>query len=128
MDQFKFLCFTKERIIFQTESEPTELTPLINACSNLEPFALQVIDESMAPEFPPQCIIVVDPNGKAVAGSFVVVRMVSELTLGRLQNQGERWFLTQSTSAKAIPLPEGLRCVYGVVSQRIVRGEKPHHY
>ena len=101
---------------------------MISACSSLEPFALQVTDESMAPEFPPQCIIVVDPNGKAIAGSFAIVRLASGFTLGMLQNQGEHWFLTQPTSVKATPLPDGLRCIYGVVSQCIVRGEKPRHY
>jgi len=41
-------------------------------CVDAEPFALQVLDESMSPEFWKGCIIVVDPTGVATDGSYVL--------------------------------------------------------
>ncbi len=42
-------------------------------CSDAAPFALQVTDDSMQPEFEQDCIIVVDPTGVAKDGAFVLV-------------------------------------------------------
>ena len=42
-------------------------------CSDAAPFALQVTDDSMQPEFEQGCIIVVDPTGVAKDGAFVLV-------------------------------------------------------
>ena len=36
------------------------------SCSENEPYALQVIDDSMEPEFAKGCVIVIDPTGKRV--------------------------------------------------------------
>ncbi|MBI3563153.1 MAG: S24 family peptidase [Gammaproteobacteria bacterium] len=35
----------------------------LGGCGNSEPFALQVIDDSMEPEFKRGCIIIIDPSG-----------------------------------------------------------------
>lgn len=41
-------------------------------CTEAEPFALRVLDDSMQPEFRRGCIIVIDPTGHARHGSFVL--------------------------------------------------------
>ncbi len=43
-------------------------------CTEAEPFALRVLDDSMLPEFRRGCIIVIDPTGRATDGSFVLAR------------------------------------------------------
>ena len=41
-------------------------------CTEAEPFALRVQDDSMQPEFRTGCIIVIDPTGRATDGSYVL--------------------------------------------------------
>jgi DNA polymerase V len=43
-----------------------------SSCGGAEPYALQVVDDSMEPEFKRHCIIVVDPTGVARHGSYVI--------------------------------------------------------
>ncbi|OED34865.1 hypothetical protein AB833_31745 [Chromatiales bacterium (ex Bugula neritina AB1)] len=56
-----------------TNSEPARLEPA--TCTEAEPFALRVLDDSMLPEFKPGCIIVIDPTGRATDGSFVLAEL-----------------------------------------------------
>jgi DNA polymerase V len=44
----------------------------MSGCASSEPFALQVIDDSMEPEFKKDCIIIIDPSGLAVHGAYVI--------------------------------------------------------
>jgi len=46
-----------------------------STCTEAETFALQVLDDSMEPEFRAKCIIVVDPTGHAKNGSYVLVQL-----------------------------------------------------
>lgn len=53
----------------------------LSSCSSSEPFALQVIGDSMEPEFPDQCIVVIEPSDWCQHGMFVMVLV-----------EGVRWF------------------------------------
>lgn len=44
----------------------------VSGCAAAEPFALQVTDDSMEPEFKRKCIIVIDPTGVVRHGSYVI--------------------------------------------------------
>ncbi len=50
-------------------------------CSYNELYALQVLDNSMEPEFPEKCIIVIEPTSACTSGAFVIITV-----------DGERWF------------------------------------
>ncbi len=50
-------------------------------CSHNELYALQVLDDSMEPEFPEKCIIVIEPSQACASGAFVIITV-----------DGERWF------------------------------------
>ncbi|HIE54520.1 MAG TPA: S24 family peptidase [Chromatiaceae bacterium] len=50
-------------------------------CSYNEPFALQVLGDSMEPEFPDQCIIVLERADRASNGMYVMALV-----------EGVRWF------------------------------------
>lgn len=50
-------------------------------CSYNELYPLMVLDDSMEPEFPQQCIIVIEPSEVCATGAYVVITV-----------NGERWF------------------------------------
>lgn len=54
----------------------------LSSCASSEPFALQVLGDSMEPEFPDQCIVTIEPYPHpAEHGMFVMVLV-----------EGVRWF------------------------------------
>lgn len=54
------------------------------SCSAHEPFALRVLGDSMAPEFPAGCIVIVDPAGSLYDGCFVVAELDGQSGLWQL--------------------------------------------
>lgn len=50
-------------------------------CSYNELYPLQVLDDSMEPEFPDKCVIIIEPSHICASGAFVVATV-----------DGERWF------------------------------------
>lgn len=48
---------------------------LPSTCVDAEPFALQVTDDSMEPEFARGCVIIVDPTGHLRDGAFVLAEV-----------------------------------------------------
>lgn len=50
-------------------------------CSYNELYPLQVLDDSMAPEFPKDCIIVIEPASVCTSGAYVIASAL-----------GDRWF------------------------------------
>lgn len=60
-------------------------------CSALEPYALRVIGDSMAPEFWDGCVVIVDPGHQAVPGAYVIVdNATDEVMLRQLIVENER--------------------------------------
>jgi len=53
----------------------------LSSCSYNEPFALQVLGDSMEPEFPDQCIVVVERSEVVQHGMYVMALV-----------EGVRWF------------------------------------
>ena len=64
-----------------------------SACSELEPYALRVLGDSMEPEFPDGCVIVVDPGHVAKDGSYVIVEYAGDVFFRRLKIDGDRRIL-----------------------------------
>ena len=54
-------------------------------CVSLEPYALRVLDDSMAPEVPSGTVVVVDPGEPSEDGSLVVLEHEGEVVLRRLR-------------------------------------------
>jgi SOS-response transcriptional repressor LexA len=61
--------------------QDNQLTDMNSECGSSEPYALQVTDNSMEPEFPKGCIVIVDPSGSCLTGQFIFV-----------EYDGVRWF------------------------------------
>lgn len=53
-------------------------------CEASEPYALQVLDDSMEPEFAKGCVVVIDPAGTIKPGAFVIAWNGEEYTFRQL--------------------------------------------
>ncbi len=101
----------------------------MSGCSGGEPFALQVIGNSMAPEFPDGCVVIVEPDGPIKNGSYVVANTKEEVVLRRVRIEHENWWLEAlNPDYPDIPAsgPESIR---GLVIQRAGRRRRGRkHY
>lgn len=64
-----------------------------SGCSSLEPYALRVLGDSMEPEFPEGCVIIVDPGQPPRHGSWVIVEFAGDVFFRQMVFDGERRFL-----------------------------------
>ena len=109
-----------------TTSKTIRLVPAASHadCSGAESFALMVLGDSMAPEFVEGEVIVVEPEGLARDGSFVVAHVGGEWTLRQLAAAGGGWTLRALNPAyPETPLPD-LAAVRGVVIQKSKPGRR----
>lgn len=96
-------------------------------CQQAEPYALRVVDDSMAPEFPAGCIIIVDPTGVVRDGAYVIAETPDGLTFRELRMAGGRVTLHALDAREAsVELPGGLASIKGVVVQRAGRRRSEH--
>lgn len=96
----------------------------MTGCAGSEPFALQVIGDSMEPEFPAGAIIIVEPLSRYHDGYFVVAAHNGDFLLRKLRIDGNRWWLdalNDSYPALAIGGPSSVR---GRVIERAGRRRK----
>ena len=63
---------------------------MVSACVSVEPYALRVLDDSMAPDVPAGAIVIVDPGEPPEDGRLVVVEHDGEVLLRRLRLEGAR--------------------------------------
>ena len=98
-------------------------------CSELEPYALQVTGDSMAPEFWDGCVIIIEPGGAARHDSFVVVDCAGNTLFRQLQIDGTRRFLKPLNANYPVMELTGDYSIRGVVVQRAGRRRAQHkHY
>jgi DNA polymerase V len=93
-------------------------------CSGAESFALMVLGDSMAPEFVEGEIIVVEPEGLARDGSYVVASVAGEWTLRQLAAHEGRWQLRPLNPAYATASLTDLSAIRGVVIQKSKPGRR----
>lgn len=88
-------------------------------CIEAEPYALRVTDNSMAPEFPPGCVIIVDPTGHATDGAFVLAEHEGGYLFRRLRRDGDDLWLEALNGGFPLIRPaKGISAIKGVVVQR----------
>ena len=85
------------------------------SCSDAEPFALMVLGDSMEPEFMEGEIIVVEPEGLATDGSYVVAFHNEEYIFRQLVKRETGWALHPLNPAYPDHPIAGLSGVRGVV-------------
>ena len=93
-------------------------------CAGAEPFALMVLGDAMAPEFVEGEIIVVEPEGHARDGSFVVAQVDGGWTLRQLVRCDAGWQLRALNPAYAATPLADLTPVRGVVIQKSKPGRR----
>ncbi len=96
----------------------------MSRCEGAEVFALQVLGQSMAPEFEEGEVIVIEPDGALRDGSFVLAQLDGEWLFRQLRRAGAGWQLQALNPAFAArPLPD-LGAVRGVVIQKARPGRR----
>lgn len=100
-----------------------------NQCSLSENYAAQVLGDSMEPEFPDRCIVIIHPTDMAYSGAYVFAEI-----------EGERWFrqyfkdekgprlVALNESYPEIPLDKLKWNILGVVVQRNIRRQVKHYH
>ena len=108
-----------------------------STCVEAETFVLQVLDDSMEPEFRKNCMIVIDPTGHAKDGSYVLARcsthkststsatddseaQVEQLQFRQLRRSTDQsWQLCSlNTAYPSVPSPADFSNIVGVIVQR----------
>lgn len=100
-----------------------------NDCSYNELYPLQVLDDSMEPEFPEKCVILIEPSEVCATGAYILAEV-----------NGERWFRQYLAGGeqgnRLVALKDGFTAIelesqefkiLGVVVQRNI-GRKVKHY
>jgi SOS-response transcriptional repressor LexA len=100
------------------------LSPMTADCSGAEPFALMVLGDSMAPEFVEGEVIVVEPEGLASDGSFVVAQVEGDWMLRQLVRGEGGWRLSALNPAYPPAAIADLSPVRGVVIQKSRPGRR----
>ncbi len=109
-----------------SDSPPADAAAPPTTCIEAEPFALRVIDDSMAPEFAPGCIII-DPTGLATDGAFVLTEIEGEYIFRQLRRtKGGDRLVALNDHYPALTLTGGLAPVRGVVVQRAGTRRRDH--
>jgi SOS-response transcriptional repressor LexA len=94
------------------------------ACAAAEPFALQVLGDAMAPEFNEGDIIIVEPEGHAADGAYVLAWANDEWIFRQLRRRDDGWALFALNPGYApIELPD-LQAVRGVIIQKSRPGRR----
>jgi SOS-response transcriptional repressor LexA len=98
--------------------------PESSACSEAEAFALMVLGDSMAPEFVEGDIVVIEPEGVAVDGSYVLAQTNGEWIFRQLAKVGMCWELRPLNPAYPSAAIPDLACVKGVIIQKSKPGRR----
>ena len=93
-------------------------------CGGGESFALRVLGQSMAPEFAEGEIIIIEPEGLARDGSYVLARVDDEWIFRQLCRCGDAWALRALNPAFADIGLGDLSAVRGVVIQKALPGRR----
>jgi SOS-response transcriptional repressor LexA len=96
----------------------------LSACTGAEPFALMVLGDAMAPEFREGDVIVIEPEGLATEGAFVLAKVEGEWMFRQLRAREGGWRLAALDGrTPPIDIPD-LVAVRGVVIQRSRPGRR----
>ena len=108
-------------------TENNEITDLHSECGSSEPYALQVTDNSMEPEFPNGCIVIVDPSGSCVDGQYIFVEYDGVRWFRKFKEiDGENYLLALNTEYPEIKLDNSYD-VIGIIVQKNVNREITHY-
>ncbi|HQR19332.1 MAG TPA: S24 family peptidase [Burkholderiaceae bacterium] len=101
-----------------------ERADLEGLCGSGEAFALMVLGDSMAPEFTEGDVVIIEPEGLARDGSYVLAQVAGEFIFRRLGRAAAGWNLQAlQPGHPVIELPD-LNGVRGVIIQKSRPGRR----
>lgn len=106
------------------EATQTAFDATLPECAGGESFALMVQGYSMAPEFLEGEIILVEPEGLARDGSYVLAMHAQEWTFRQLLRTPNGWLLHPLNPAFADAAIPDLTPVHGVIIQKALPGRR----
>ncbi len=94
-----------------------------------EPYALRVLDDSMSPEFREGCIIIINPEGVIVDGSYVLAHYQEEYIFRQLVFGDGVYILQALEDGHEIIEMSDLSAIEGVIIQQAGRrrSERKHY-
>lgn len=98
-------------------------------CSYNELYPLQVLDDSMEPEFPEKCIIVIEPSEVCASGAYVVISVGEERWFRQFVKDanGEARLVALNANYPEIPLQGKQYKIEGAIVQRNIRRQIKHY-
>jgi phage repressor protein C with HTH and peptisase S24 domain len=114
---------------FAAGLRPIDTDTTMADCSLLEPYALQVLGDSMEPEFPEKCIVIIEPVNTCGDGAFVFVEVEGVRWFRQLREdqQGNRWLQAINDLYPSIDL-QGLEYkILGVIVQKNIKRSVTHY-
>jgi len=98
-------------------------------CSYNELHPLQVLDDSMEPEFPRDCIIVIEPSEVCASGAYVIVSLGDERWFRQYVKdaEGRQKLVAVNPEYPEIPLENGSFKIEGAIVQRNIRRKIKHY-
>ena len=100
-----------------------------SGCASSEPFALQVLGDSMEPEFPDQCIVIIEPSEQRIPGSYVFVEVEDVRWFRQYlrDDDGTERLVAVNDHYPPIELSDLDWKVLGLITQRNVRRKVKHY-
>ncbi|MCW8847720.1 MAG: S24 family peptidase [Sedimenticola sp.] len=98
-------------------------------CSYNELYALQVLDDSMEPEFPVKAVIVIEPSQVCASGAYVIINVEGERLFRQLirDDSGQQKVVPLNPQYPTIALTETNHKIEGVIVQRNIRRKVKHY-
>ncbi|MES9936390.1 MAG: S24 family peptidase [Sedimenticola sp.] len=109
--------------------ESFESSFMTQDCSYNELYALQAMDDSMEPEFPNGCVIVIEPSEGCATGAYVVATVNGERWFRqyRKDGQGGEKLVALNSDYPEIDLAGTQFRIEGVIVQRNIKREVKHY-
>lgn len=99
-------------------------------CAWREPFALQVLGDSMEPEFPDKCVVLIEHAEQCSNGMYVFVEVegVRWFRQYQVDEDGREWLIALNDLYPEIDLTGLEWKVMGIIIQRNVRRKIKHYH
>jgi len=100
-----------------------------DSCSEQEPFALQVLGNSMEPEFPENCIIIIEPFEKKIPDSYVFAEIEGSKWFRQYKkdDDGREYLYACNDTYPDMGLEGANWKILGIIRQRNVNREVKHY-
>lgn len=104
-------------------------TPGGTDCSLREPYALQVLGDEMAPEFPDRAIVIIAPGDRCEPNAYVFAEVEGVRWFRRYvrDGRGHEFLVAENPRYPDIPLTGRDWRVLGVIVQRNIRRRIKHY-